>query len=53
MGGCGAVGIMPCMDMARAANIAARAQCGDDLAGSMLPRGSTADGQLGGTGIGF
>jgi hypothetical protein len=41
------------MDMARAVNIAALEQRGDGLAGGVLPRGSTADSQPGGTGIGF
>jgi len=51
--GYGAVGILQCMDMARAANIAALEQRGDGLAGGVLPRESTADSQPGGTGIGF
>ena len=53
MGACEAVGIIRCMDMARAANIAALEQRGDGLAGGVLPRGSTADSQPGGTRIGF
>ena len=49
---CEMLGIMPYMNMARAANIAALDQRGDGLAGCALPRGFSADRQLGCTGSG-